>query len=131
MEFEVNGTEYRAGKIDARKQFHIVRRLAPVMGGMVGVNDAEALEPLAKAIASLSDDDADYVLFGLLDCVSRKQANGLGWAKVSKGNALMFEDIDMAAMLKLAYNAMQANMQDFFAAIRSALNGQAQMQNAQ
>lgn len=120
----VDGNEYKAGKIDARKQFHIVRRLAPVMSGVAPVAsaDGDVFSALANAMAALSDDDADYVLFGLLDCMTRKQASGLGWAKVTAGKSLMFDDISMSAMLKIAFIAFEENMQDFFAVVRSALS---------
>ncbi len=128
MDIDVGGHSYKCGTIDARKQFHIVRRLATVMGSMAKGGDA--IDAISSAIGRLSDDDADYVIFGLLACVTRKQENGLGWAKVSNGNALMFSDIGMSDMLKLAYSAFEANMQDFFAVIRSTLKEQQQPQNA-
>jgi hypothetical protein len=123
MQFSIDGIEYKAGKIDARKQFHIVRRLAPVMSAAAGGGDMLAM--LAGAISKLSDDDADYVLFGLLDVVTRKQENGLGYAKISTGKALMFDDISMGAMLKIAAESFKENMQDFFTVIRSALKEEA------
>lgn len=129
MDIDLSGHSYKCGTIDARKQFHIVRRLAPVMGSVAKGGDA--LDAITAAISKLSDDDADYVVFGLLACVTRKQDNGLGWAKVSNGNALMFADISMGDMLKLAYHAFEANMQDFFAVIRSTLKEQQQPQSAQ
>ena len=106
MEFELNGQTYRTGKIDARSQFHIVRRLAPVLGEIAPaaaggkMGGLDALPPLANAIAKLSDADADYCLFGLLAVVSRKQPQGTGWGPVSTGNTLMYADIDMVGMLQ-------------------------------
>ena len=61
------------------------------------------------------------MLFGLLDVVTRKQSNGLGFAKVSTGKVLAFDDIGMAAMLKIAAESFKENMQDFFTVMRSAL----------
>ncbi len=128
MEMEINGQSYKFGKIDARKQFHIVRRLAPVMGSVA--KGGEAIDAITSAIGRLSDDDADYVIFGLLACVTRKQDNGLGWAKISNGTSLMFSDIEMGEMLQIAFRAFEENMQDFFAVIRSTLKEQQQPQNA-
>lgn len=127
MEFELKEQTYSVGKIDARSQFHIVRRLAPVLGeiapaaanGKLGGMDA--LPPLANAIAKLSDADADYCLFGLLGVIKRKQPQGMGWGPVSTGNAIMYDDIDMAAMLQLAWKALEFNMSGFFAALPSDL----------
>lgn len=137
MEFELEGRTYRASTIDARKQFHIVRRLAPVLGelapalqGTVKGDGLAAIPPLANAIANLSDDDADYVLFGLLAVVSRKQDQGLGWGPVCAGTAIMYEDINMVTMLKLAWQAFQFNMSGFFAALPSDLKEAAQKVSA-
>jgi len=143
VEFTAAGIEYRAGNINAREQFHIVRRLAPflkalapLMAGMdVSKSDPmkamAALPQIGEVLAQLPDEAADYVVFGLLACVSRKQDNGLGWAKVSNGTQLMFQDIDMMTMLTLAARALMANMQGFFSELRSVSAPLNQKQSAQ
>lgn len=126
MEFDLDGHSYRVGKIDARAQFHIVRRLAPVIGELApapqgGKGGIEALPAIAGAVANLTDADADYCIFGLLRVVSRKQPNGLGWGPVATGELLMYDDITMPQMMKLAWEALSFNMSGFFAAMPSAL----------
>lgn len=144
MEFELEGRTYRVGKIDARAQFHIVRRLAPVLGELAGALQGritapavesddeakkaktakaavEALPPIANAISRLSDSEADYVIFGLLKVVVRKQDQGLGWGPVTTGEQLMYDDINMTTMLKLAWKALSFNMSGFFNALPSDL----------
>ena len=136
MEFETEGRTYKVNKIDARSQFHIVRRLAPVLGQVApaiqgGKGGMDALPALADAIAKLSDDDADYVLFGLLKVVNRKQDQGLGWGPVCTGTSIMYDDITMPTMLKLAWEAMSFNMSGFFASLPSDLKEAAQKQKGQ
>lgn len=135
MEFELAGQTYRADKLNAREQFHIVRRLAPVIGhaapSIQGGDGIEALPPLADAIGALSDENADYVLFGLLKCVQRKQQQGLGWAPVCTGTSLMYDDITMPTMLQLAWKALQHNMGGFFDALPSALKEATQRASSQ
>lgn len=136
MEFELDGITYRVGKLDARAQFHIVRRLAPVLGELApsmqgGKSGIDALPAIASAIAKLSDTDADYCIFGLLKVVSRKQPQGLGWGPVSTGELLMYDDIDMTKMLKLAWQSVSFNMSGFFAAMPSALKDATQKASAQ
>lgn len=131
MELELDGHTYRVGKLDARAQFHIVRRLAPVLGELApalqgGKGGLDALPPIATAVAKLSDVDADYCIFGLLKVVSRKQPNGLGWGPVSTENLLMYDDIGMTQMLKLAWEALTFNMSGFFAVLPSDLKEAAQ-----
>lgn len=135
MEFELEGRTYRANKIDARTQFHIVRRLAPVLGeiapALQGKGGLDALPPLANAVAKLTDSDADYVIFGLLKAVVRKQDQGLGWGPVATGEQLMYDDITMPLMLKLAWQSFSFNMSGFFAVLPSDLKEAAQKQKGQ
>ena len=135
MELELEGRTYRANKIDARTQFHIVRRLAPVLGeiapALQGKGGLDALPPLANAVAKLTDSDADYVIFGLLKAVVRKQDQGLGWGPVATGEQLMYDDITMPLMLKLAWQSFSFNMSGFFAALPSDLKEAAQKQKGQ
>ena len=117
MDFELNGFEYRLQRLDARKQFHIMRRLSPMFAELAAAvkSDMEsdaALAPLANALANMSDADADYCLFGLLAGVQRKQ-NGV-FSKIVVENQLMFADITMQAMLQLAFKAFQFNFESFF-----------------
>lgn len=125
MEFEVKGNTYQVSQLDAITQFHVVRRLAPVLGKMTSLFEGEkagqsenslgALEPLSLAISEMSDEDANYCIFTLLKRVKRKQAQGLGWAPVSSSSRqLMFEDIDMSTMLQIVAKAIQFNFMDFF-----------------
>lgn len=130
LEFEHKGVAYKVGKLDAMRQFHVVRRLAPFLAALAGsikpsqVGDdmAGLLEPLAGLLGSMSDADAEYVLMACLSAAERKQAAG-GWAKVVAGEQLMFEDIDMAAMLHIAWQVLQHNLSGFFAGLPQGLTG--------
>ena len=133
LEFQVAGQDYRAGKIDARAQFHIVRRLAPVLSEAAPAaqnGGLEALPALAKALAAMTDENADYVLFGLLRAVERKEPQGMGWSAVASGNALMYQDIGMPEMMQLAWHALKHNLGDFFRALPSGLSGKTPAQSA-
>lgn len=130
MDQTINGHTYRIGKIDARSQFHIVRRLAPIFGELApalrgGSSDALASLPaITAAFAKLSDEDMDYCLFGLLRVVVRQQPNGLGWGPVcAAGNVLAYDDITMPVMLQIAWASLSENMSGFFAALPSDLRG--------
>lgn len=118
MEFEVNGITYRASKLDAMKQFHIVRRLAPILAEISSAfkgETMEALSSMADALARLDDKDANMILFGLLNAVERKELHGVGYSKITTANeTLMYQDIDLPAMLQIAYKSGVYNFQDFF-----------------
>lgn len=135
MEFELGGQSYRADRIDAITQFHIVRRLAPIMGKvapLIKSGDGDSmgvLEPLADAIRSLSDEDSNYVIFGLLKSVKKKDVNGFGWSPVSDGSVLMDSYMSMPTMLQLAFHAFKANFSDFLAGLPSGLSSEPQAQS--
>lgn len=146
MQFEINGQQYRSGKLDAFKQFHVARRLAPLLSGVSsvlngsGLPDPEPpraegeaakaevpaapdkkdfvdfLEPMADALAHMPDADCDYILFTCLGVVQRQQGNG--WAKVvAQGTrSMMFDDIDMGVMINITMKVIQENIGGFFSA---------------
>lgn len=138
MQFELKGHQYQSGKLDAFKQFHVARRLAPLLSGVGAAlkgngeqpkqGDGEAaaaaqkadfsdfLEPMADALAHMPDADCDYILFTCLAVVQRQQGNG--WAKVlAQGSrSLMFDDIDMGEMIGITMKVIQENIGGFFSA---------------
>lgn len=147
LEYEHKGQTYRVGKLTAKQQFHVSRRLAPFLANVMHGLDpkdllakaeqpeaqgAQAKEgeteglawlaPLAGTLADMPDEPLDYILNACLSVTERKQATG-GWAKVQVEGALMFEDIDMAGMLTLAFNVLKHNLSGFFDALPQGLPG--------
>lgn len=124
IEFKIGENTYRAGKMNAMKQFHVARRIAPVVGSLVALTRGapamdEILQPIAEAIAKLSDGDCEYVLGACLSAVQRQ--SGQGWAAVwdSRVGRLMFEDIDLPAMIQIATRVLQDNLAPFFSGLQS------------
>jgi hypothetical protein len=142
MEFVIDGKTYRAERLDAKKQFHISRRLAPVLGVAIpalqaikGENDEQrglaALAPLADALSGMSDADADYVLFGLLAGAKRQMAGGTGWTAVVVGEQINHMDIGMPQMLQIAWAVARHNFADFMGALSQFSPGATLKQNGQ
>lgn len=136
FEFEVGGKQYSADRLDAMKQFHIVRKLGPIIAGLlpagVAMKDMQAflekdagsvLPSIADALSRIKDEDADFVIYGLLSVVKQQQPNGLGWAPVCVNNQMMFQNIQMPDMLKIAFKAGQHNFRDFLAALPQSSPG--------
>jgi hypothetical protein len=120
----IGGYTYRIGKLSARDQFHVIRKLAPLMGSLGNASktgtDAEALVPIATALGEMSDDAADSILFELLKVASRKLENGIGWAPVSTGKQLMYADLPLADMLQIAWAVFQENFAGFLQGLHGA-----------
>ena len=128
--FTVGGKNYTASKLSAMVQFHIVRKMAPLLAGMLPpdvqskdigsllLSKASAVLPgLADSLSKLSDQDSEFVLYGLLGCVKQEQPNGLGWAPVVVNKQMMFDNITMPDMILIAVKSAQHNFRDFLNAL--------------
>lgn len=148
---QVNFEEFKFDKLDAITQFHIVRRVAPVIGELLAVLSnasikqegpvtlssidfdklAKDLGPVLGALSKLPDDDVNYVLYSLLKAVNRKNAGG-GWSRVlTDTNHFMFQDIkdSLPVMFQLAMKSFQNNLQGFISALPSGLQEGARQSN--
>lgn len=123
MEVTIRGEVYRTGILDARRQLHVARRLAPVVAamaksGQINATDKDSIlvavfSSAASILASMSDQDVDYVLNTCLGACQRRQ--GDQWASVmAAGGGLMFQDMRGDDMFKIAQTTIQENLRDFF-----------------
>lgn len=128
-EVTIKDNVYSIGTLSGRQQFHVSRRIAPALFGMMkGATNAAGLtedlrklasfEPLVEVLAGMPDEQADYVLDTCLSVVKRQvKANGgnVAWADIfnTQARALQYTDIDMPVMMQLAWAVIQANMGDF------------------
>jgi hypothetical protein len=130
--FQINGKEFSLNKIDLFKQFHIARKIGPIIADLIPaaakinkiINEnstqeeqlaafAPVLQPIMDGFAKLSEADANYVLMGLLEAIEIKQVTG-NFAFVARNNVMMVQDIEMPEMLQLAGRALMYNMKGFF-----------------
>jgi hypothetical protein len=127
-EFELGGRKFKIGKINAFKQFHLVRRLAPILADMLpAVGDlqklskkqqeefdqtAKILAPVLTGFSKLSDQDSEFVLYGLLSCVEVQLGNS--WSKVSTESMLMIQDLELPSLLQIAARSFMSNLSSFF-----------------
>jgi len=114
MDFTINGSDYRSGKLDAKKQFHLARRLGPVLAKLPGVPESEIFAAVAEEIADMSDEQCDYILDTCMAVVKRQQ--GDAWAPIfnARAGVMQFDDIDMPAMLTIARYVIEENLASFF-----------------
>lgn len=129
-EVEFKGIQYRIGMLDCFKQFHIARRLAPLIAELAkaseGLPQGEGEEgaakwfgmiagPMTEAFASLSDETADYIIQTCLGVVQRDVGKG-NWAPIMTRQklGLMYNDIDMTIMIGLTIAVVQENLAGFF-----------------
>lgn len=138
-EFTVGDNTYSCQKMDARKQFHLLRRLVgsggPIVKALVDTGyfkPSTTLDPVddgsklmsvlpafMEAISKLQDEDADYILDGCLVTVQRKDSGG--WQKITtEQGKLFYPDIDMPTQLVIAFHVIKDNLSNFLDALQRA-----------
>lgn len=127
-EIDIGGNKYQIAKLNAFQQFHVARRIAPIMFSLGTAastflaKDKEtaavlkAIEPMVNVISQMSDADSQYVLNACLSVCSRQQGSGYSRIFVD-GSGLMFQDIDLPTMMQLAYAVIQDNLGNFIHAL--------------
>lgn len=144
IEFEVAGTQYRADRLDAFKQLHISRKIAPMVPKLIPVfvslqaNEkadmatlVTAAGPFADALAAMAEADVDFVVKTCLASVRRNQAGA--WSPLMSNGALMFSDMGLDAMLPIVARVLRENLGNFIQGLlasdpatpSAALSGQA------
>ncbi|MGI4851695.1 MAG: phage tail assembly chaperone [Janthinobacterium lividum] len=135
--------EFSIGRMPVRKQFHVARRLAPLMSSMVGQLDALRsapaplaetgadkldsilsrlkIAPIADALADMNDADCDYILDACLDVVSIKQGERM--FPLMRGGRMMFDFITMPQMLQIAAEVVKQDLAGFMTGGGSASPG--------
>jgi hypothetical protein len=129
----VNGQAYLIGKLNARQQLHIVKRLAPVLQGLlpiwamiqrnevgeISVNELgmHAAAVISQTIGSMSDEASDYVLDLCLSAVKFKSPVG-NWAPLRMGNngsgqVMLDAADDLAVQMRLLWEVLYENLQNF------------------
>lgn len=135
-EFTIGGRKFKLGKIDAFRQFHIVRRIGPLLaeffpglaamaksqGKSASMTEEEKLEefgkvlqPVMDGLSKLSDADADYVLLRLLGAVEVHQPEFGSWAKIATDQGVVMQNLELPILLQCAGRALMFNMSGFFA----------------
>ena len=131
MQCEINGNTYEIGRLNARKQFHCARRIAPLSRALADVwpdlqrlssPDADAdesdvlrlLPSLGEALASLPEKDVDAVLDDCLSVTRRKNAGGTGFSPVlSSSGELMFQDMGLAELTQIVWRVLGESLGNF------------------
>ena len=147
-ELEIVGNTYRINSMPAMTQFHVMRKLGPVLPGIVpvlaqaaaalpqadGQEDggamttvdgvaaiAMAARPLLDGLAAMADADAEYVINHCLSAVMRRDPGGKSWNAVSRDGVTMFDDIDLMTSMQIVWAVLRENYTGFFRAASTAL----------
>lgn len=120
-EIQLGENWYRLLVVDARTQLHIMRRIAPLQG--MTVISAGSLMHMARVLASMPEEDVDYVLDKTLGRISRK--SGDGWAPIMTAQGkIAFDDIGAVDQFELAQASIRVFQDPFFAMLADVMKPQ-------
>ncbi len=130
MEIQINDFKYRTGKLDSWQQFHVSRKIAPLMfaymqGAGTEVKNAiktgtapeeisifAVVGPVAEMFSKMSKEDSEYVLSNCMSVCHR--AVGEQWQIVyALDGGFMFNDMDFVSMMKLSIAVIKDNLGNF------------------
>lgn len=143
-EFEIAGHKYRTEQLSAFKQFHVNRRLLPLIPPLAplflriaedarkegkGTKEAlkdmgalvtllESAQPFADALATLPDESAEYIIDVCMSSVLRH--DGTGWHKAwnSNGKIAMYPELhDIGTLLQVVVRVIVANLGPFISGL--------------
>lgn len=131
-EFAIGAHHYRAGRLNARQQFDVARRLGYVLT-MLGAEKNAEFKPTPENFARIilvtagqvPQPDMDMALNICLGVVKRKIPGDLGWAAIATpAGAMMFDDIDMPAMLEMVWRVVSAHRMVDFLSVSGRSSGE-------
>lgn len=137
-EVEIDGNRYRIGRLNAIKQFHVSRRIAPIIPTLIPVfiklkvageltgdfaGLAGVVQPFADGIAAMSDEDSEFILSSCLS-VARRAVNDK-WTPVwsAQANDCMFDDMDLGVLMHIAIRVIQDNLAPFIRGLLTSQQG--------
>ena len=130
-QIEINGRSYTIKKLNAMQQFHVARRLAPILAAFVdGIPSASDvagslagfdLTKIGEEVAALSDKDAEYILNTCLSSVTyRDEENQRDYSVQVKPGVMRYDFIELPEMLRLTGEVIKLNLGGFIPAAPSA-----------
>lgn len=136
-ELTVAGANYRVGRLSALDQFHVTRRLGPMLvvagisvemlskGMKADLDDLVAMAgPVLDLLSKMSDEDTNYIILTCLKTATREQNKV--WARVlaPDGKTLMFADMDMPTMIRVVMEVLKLNLGNFLMGLGDELPSQ-------
>jgi hypothetical protein len=137
-EIQIGEFEYLCGRMPTRVQFHVARRILPVLKGLqplfatmgrnlmttydadgngalvpdTNVTIFEGLAALSDTLGMMSDADADYIIDHALDAVRWKQAGRWAPLRINGGIVLPAADA-LDVQLRLTWEVLGQSLQNF------------------
>jgi hypothetical protein len=138
VEFEIDGKSFRFEKLTALQQFHVSRKIAPLIPPLIPVflevkknqdkkdNKTDLtdeldilgpmLQPFADGLAAMSDEASEYVFSTCLSVIRYKYGDNWIQYWTTQGKSSMVADLnDISLMIRLVMRVIADNLSTFIA----------------
>lgn len=129
--FQVGDHNYRCRRMDAKTQFHVIRRVLPLLSKFMSSNASimdspnanNAAEIIMGSLNKIASNDYDFIINNCLLSVEREEAPGSYQRIMTPDGHFMYEEInyDLVSMMKIVFEVLKFNFSDFFTALPSVL----------
>lgn len=136
LDYPIEGNIYRIRRMNAMDQFHVTRRLAPMLASMgitatqlkgfgtgkVDPNELmQLVGPAMGSMAVMDNDTVQFIINTCLTAVEREVTEGR-FSPVMVNERFMYEDIDMLVMLQLTFEVCRFNLAGFMKGLSGLLS---------
>ena len=140
LDFEIGRHRFRAERLTPREQFHLSRKLAPLVPPMVPMlmqiarnadqpADIPALaalaEPFALALSAMKNETADEIFDHALRSVKVETSPTVWMPLWTGGMTIVAELNDLSKLLPIVLRVIQFNLGDFISGILTSREGPA------
>lgn len=122
---ELLGKTYRIDKLSAADQFHVFRRVMPIIKPAFerlkapgGTNKIELILAMSDTLSMLPDEPLDYVLGKCLGSVKVK--DGDRFYPLQVNGHLMYKDMDLATTMQVVWAVLMENFRPFLSGVIGA-----------
>lgn len=119
----INNKTYIIGKLNARKQFHVFRRLAGVFiefimnykgdSIMEDIQNIKDIKPIIDALTKLDDATLDYVIDHCCEVVKYRDENGHSFPIMASNGRFQYEDFSAVDLMKIVAEVVRVNLKYF------------------
>lgn len=129
FDLEIKGRTYRVGKLSAMAQFHVSRKVAPLLPPLITLWEqalkaekplqdsladvAELSMPFLHGLSKLPNEQLEYVIGECMAVVMRRDGNAAFPIWSASARAPMYEDIDMTVMLQITVRVITDSLGPF------------------
>lgn len=119
----INNKTYIIGKLNARTQFHVFRRLSGLFIGLImnnnggsimeDIQNIKDIKPVIDTLTNLDDATLDYVIDRCCAVVKYRDENGHLFPIMASNGRFQYEDLSAPELIQIVGEVVKVNLNHF------------------